>query len=98
MCKCHGLSCFKPNSDTVFAFYLAHCRDLENHLSIIKYFFTFFFFFCHQKNEFDTLANAKILLSDCLACDSCMTLEEGARVFQQNQKEFFRVLNLNKVK
>ncbi|XP_015501233.1 nuclear prelamin A recognition factor isoform X2 [Parus major] len=49
-----------------------------------------------EKNEFDTLANAKILLSDCLACDSCMTLEEGARVFQQNQKEFFRVLNLNK--
>ncbi|KAI1232306.1 hypothetical protein IHE44_0006759 [Lamprotornis superbus] len=49
-----------------------------------------------EKNEFDTLANAKILLSDCLACDSCMTLEEGARVFQQNQKEFFRILNLNK--
>ncbi|KAJ7397116.1 Nuclear prelamin A recognition factor [Pitangus sulphuratus] len=49
-----------------------------------------------KKNEFDTLANAKILLSDCLACDSCMTSEEGARVFQQNQKEFFRVLNLNK--
>lgn len=70
-------------------------RDLENHLIIIKYLFTGFF--CHQKNEFDTLANAKILLSDCLACDSCMTLEEGARVFQQNQKEFFRILNLNKV-
>ncbi|KAJ7404413.1 hypothetical protein WISP_145634 [Willisornis vidua] len=49
-----------------------------------------------EKNEFDALANAKILLSDCLACDSCMTSEEGARVFQQNQKEFFRVLNLNK--
>ncbi|XP_063265431.1 nuclear prelamin A recognition factor isoform X2 [Prinia subflava] len=49
-----------------------------------------------EKNEFDTLANAKILLSDCLACDSCMTLEEGARVFQQNQKKFFRILNLNK--
>ncbi|XP_050837206.1 nuclear prelamin A recognition factor isoform X3 [Serinus canaria] len=49
-----------------------------------------------EKNDLDTLANAKILLSDCLACDSCMTLEEGARVFQQNQKEFFRVLNLNK--
>ncbi|XP_053850360.1 nuclear prelamin A recognition factor isoform X1 [Vidua macroura] len=49
-----------------------------------------------EKNEFDTLANAKILLSDCLACDSCMTVEEGARVFQQNQKEFFRILNLNK--
>lgn len=89
------LSCFKPNSDTVFAFQLAHCRGLGNHFIIIK---LICFFFCHQKNEFDTLANAKILLSDCLACDSCMTLEEGARVFQQNQKEFFRVLNLNKVK
>ncbi|XP_057257387.1 nuclear prelamin A recognition factor isoform X2 [Pezoporus wallicus] len=49
-----------------------------------------------EKNEFPTLANAKILLSDCLACDSCMTSEEGARVFQQNQKELFRILNLNK--
>ena len=37
-----------------------------------------------EKNEFFTLANAKILLSDCLACDNCMTSEEGARVFQQN--------------
>ncbi|NXU28235.1 NARF factor, partial [Thalassarche chlororhynchos] len=35
-------------------------------------------------------------LSDCLACDNCMTSEEGARVFQQNQKELFRILNLNK--
>uniref|UniRef100_A0A8D0FJ09 Nuclear prelamin A recognition factor n=2 Tax=Strigidae TaxID=30459 RepID=A0A8D0FJ09_STROC len=51
---------------------------------------------CRIKNEFDTLANAKILLSDCLACDNCMTSEEGARVFQQNQKELFRILNLNK--
>ncbi|XP_067164756.1 nuclear prelamin A recognition factor [Apteryx mantelli] len=49
-----------------------------------------------EKNEFHTLATAKILLSDCLACDSCMTSEEGVRVFQQNQKELFRILNLNK--
>uniref|UniRef100_F7BFK0 Nuclear prelamin A recognition factor n=1 Tax=Ornithorhynchus anatinus TaxID=9258 RepID=F7BFK0_ORNAN len=49
-----------------------------------------------QKSEFHKLADAKIFLSDCLACDSCVTEEEGARVFQQNQKEFFRVLNLNK--
>ncbi|NXV77287.1 NARF factor, partial [Atlantisia rogersi] len=35
-------------------------------------------------------------LSDCLACDNCMTSEEGARVFQQNQKELFRILTLNK--
>ncbi|NXH13968.1 NARF factor, partial [Bucco capensis] len=49
-----------------------------------------------KKNEFPTLADAKILLSDCLACDSCMTSEEGARVFQQNQKELFHILNLNK--
>ncbi|XP_038598016.1 nuclear prelamin A recognition factor [Tachyglossus aculeatus] len=48
------------------------------------------------KSEFHKLADAKIFLSDCLACDSCVTEEEGARVFQQNQKEFFRVLNLNK--
>lgn len=60
-------------------------------------FFSFLFFF-KQKNEFYALANAKILLSDCLACDNCMTSEEGARVFQQNQKELFRILNLNKVK
>uniref|UniRef100_A0A7M4EKR1 Nuclear prelamin A recognition factor n=1 Tax=Crocodylus porosus TaxID=8502 RepID=A0A7M4EKR1_CROPO len=49
-----------------------------------------------EKNEFHKLANAKIFLSDCLACDNCMTSEEGVRVFQQNQKELFRILNLNK--
>lgn len=84
------------SSDSTFVLQLSHCRDLENWLIIVKYLFPFFF--CPQKNEFPTLANAKILLSDCLACDSCMTSEEGARVFQQNQKELFRILNLNKVK
>ncbi|XP_049716389.1 nuclear prelamin A recognition factor [Elephas maximus indicus] len=49
-----------------------------------------------EKGEFHKLADAKILLSDCLACDSCMTAEEGVRVSQQNAKDFFRVLNLNK--
>lgn len=43
------------------------------------------------------MADAKIFLSDCLACDSCVTAEEGARVSQQNARDFFRVLNLNKV-
>ncbi|XP_006886183.1 PREDICTED: nuclear prelamin A recognition factor isoform X1 [Elephantulus edwardii] len=49
-----------------------------------------------EKGEFHKLADAKIFLSDCLACDSCVTAEEGARVSQQNAKDFFRVLNLNK--
>ncbi|KAM6471772.1 nuclear prelamin A recognition factor isoform 3-T5 [Liasis olivaceus] len=49
-----------------------------------------------EKSEFHKLANAKIFLSDCLACDSCITAEEAVRVFQQNQNELFRVLNLNK--
>ncbi|XP_004709263.1 nuclear prelamin A recognition factor isoform X1 [Echinops telfairi] len=49
-----------------------------------------------EKGEFHKLADAKIFLSDCLACDSCMTAEEGARVSQQNAEDFFRVLNLNK--
>lgn len=42
------------------------------------------------------MADAKIFLSDCLACDSCMTEEEGVQVSQQNTKDFLRVLNLNK--
>ncbi|XP_019517401.1 PREDICTED: nuclear prelamin A recognition factor [Hipposideros armiger] len=49
-----------------------------------------------EKGEFHKLADAKIFLSDCLACDSCMTEEEGVQVSQQNTKDFFRVLNLNK--
>ncbi|XP_072497012.1 nuclear prelamin A recognition factor isoform X2 [Notamacropus eugenii] len=49
-----------------------------------------------EKSEFHKLADAKIFLSDCLAYDSCVTAEEGIKVFQQNQKEFFRILNLNK--
>uniref|UniRef100_K9IK42 Nuclear prelamin A recognition factor n=1 Tax=Desmodus rotundus TaxID=9430 RepID=K9IK42_DESRO len=49
-----------------------------------------------EKGEFHKLADAKILLSDCLACDSCVTAEEGVQVSQQNARDFFRVLNLNK--
>ncbi|KAF6095693.1 nuclear prelamin A recognition factor [Phyllostomus discolor] len=49
-----------------------------------------------QKGEFHKLAEAKIFLSDCLACDSCVTAEEGVQVSQQNARDFFRVLNLNK--
>nr|XP_048673203.1 nuclear prelamin A recognition factor isoform X2 [Caretta caretta] len=49
-----------------------------------------------EKSEFHKLASAKIFLSDCLACDNCVTSEEGVRIFQQNQKELFRILNLNK--
>ncbi|KAB1266617.1 Nuclear prelamin A recognition factor [Camelus dromedarius] len=48
------------------------------------------------KGEFHKLADAKIFLSDCLACDSCVTAEEGVQVSQQNTKDFLRVLNLNK--
>ncbi|KAG8445999.1 hypothetical protein GDO86_013756 [Hymenochirus boettgeri] len=49
-----------------------------------------------EKSEFHRLAEAGIFLSDCLACGNCVTSEEGARIFAQNQKEFFKVLNLNK--
>ncbi|KAM4824023.1 nuclear prelamin A recognition factor [Urocitellus parryii] len=49
-----------------------------------------------EKGEFHRLADSKIFLSDCLACDSCLTAEEGAQLSQQSTKEFFRVLNLNK--
>uniref|UniRef100_G1PYU1 Iron hydrogenase large subunit C-terminal domain-containing protein n=1 Tax=Myotis lucifugus TaxID=59463 RepID=G1PYU1_MYOLU len=50
------------------------------------------------KGEFPKLADTKIFLSDCLECDSCVTTEEGVQVSQQNTKDFFRVLNLNKHK
>lgn len=43
------------------------------------------------------MADAKIFLSDCLACDSCVTVEEGVQLSQQSAKDFFHVLNLNKV-
>ncbi|KAK1334922.1 hypothetical protein QTO34_004494 [Cnephaeus nilssonii] len=49
-----------------------------------------------EKGEFHKLADAKIFLSDCLACGSCVTAEEGVQVSQQNTKDFFRVLNLKK--
>ncbi|XP_037349659.1 nuclear prelamin A recognition factor isoform X1 [Talpa occidentalis] len=49
-----------------------------------------------EKGEFHRLADVKVFLSDCLACDSCVTAEEGARVSQQNAEDFFRVLSLNK--
>ncbi|XP_006869541.1 PREDICTED: nuclear prelamin A recognition factor [Chrysochloris asiatica] len=49
-----------------------------------------------EKGEFHKLADAKIFLSACLACDRCITAEEGVRVSQQNAKDLFHVLNLNK--
>nr|XP_020023737.1 uncharacterized protein LOC109689332 isoform X3 [Castor canadensis] len=49
-----------------------------------------------KKGEFHKLADAKIFLSDCLACDSCVTSDEGAQLSQRSTKVFFRVLNLNK--
>ncbi|KAK1339237.1 hypothetical protein QTO34_019915 [Cnephaeus nilssonii] len=49
-----------------------------------------------EKGEFYKVADIKIFLSDCLACDSCVTTEEGVQVSQQNTEDFFRVLNLNK--
>uniref|UniRef100_A0A8D1JRE0 Iron hydrogenase small subunit domain-containing protein n=1 Tax=Sus scrofa TaxID=9823 RepID=A0A8D1JRE0_PIG len=49
-----------------------------------------------EEGEFHKLADAKIFLSDCLACDSCVSAEEGVQVAQQNAKDFLRVLNLNK--
>ncbi|XP_040845830.1 nuclear prelamin A recognition factor isoform X1 [Ochotona curzoniae] len=49
-----------------------------------------------EKGEFHRLADAKIFLSDCLACDSCVTAEEGVQLSQQNAADFLRVVNLNK--
>lgn len=49
-----------------------------------------------EKGEFHKLADAKIFLSDCLACDSCVTVEEGVQLSQQSAKDFCHVLNLNK--
>uniref|UniRef100_A0A4X2JU41 Uncharacterized protein n=1 Tax=Vombatus ursinus TaxID=29139 RepID=A0A4X2JU41_VOMUR len=49
-----------------------------------------------EKSEFHKLADAKIFLNDYLDFDSCVTVEEGIKVFQHNQKEFFSILNLNK--
>ncbi|XP_042552505.1 nuclear prelamin A recognition factor [Dipodomys spectabilis] len=49
-----------------------------------------------EKGEFHKLADAKVYLSDCLACDSCITPEEGVQLSQQNAKDFFHVLHLNK--
>ncbi|XP_056406467.1 nuclear prelamin A recognition factor [Hyla sarda] len=49
-----------------------------------------------EKSEFHRLADARIFLSDCLACGNCVTSEEGAKIFAQNQKELFSVLSLNK--
>ncbi|CAI9587917.1 unnamed protein product [Staurois parvus] len=36
-----------------------------------------------EKSEFHRLADARIFLSDCLACGNCVTSEEGARIFAQ---------------
>ncbi|XP_073538594.1 nuclear prelamin A recognition factor [Phyllobates terribilis] len=49
-----------------------------------------------EKSEFHRLAESRIFLSDCLACNNCVTSEEGAKIFAQNQKELFKVLSLNK--
>ncbi|XP_071968699.1 nuclear prelamin A recognition factor [Engystomops pustulosus] len=49
-----------------------------------------------EKSEFHRLADARIFLSDCLACGNCVTSEEGTKIFAQNQKELFKVLSLNK--
>uniref|UniRef100_UPI00398F01CB nuclear prelamin A recognition factor isoform X2 n=1 Tax=Pristiophorus japonicus TaxID=55135 RepID=UPI00398F01CB len=48
-----------------------------------------------EESEFHKLANAKIFLSDCLACDNCVTPTESLRIAQQCQEEFFTVLRLN---
>ncbi|XP_043940947.1 nuclear prelamin A recognition factor [Protopterus annectens] len=49
-----------------------------------------------ERSEFHKLASAKIFLSDCLACDKCLTSEESVRIFQQSQGALFKVLSLNK--
>ncbi|KAM4662417.1 nuclear prelamin A recognition factor [Discoglossus pictus] len=49
-----------------------------------------------EKSEFHRLAEARIFLSDCLACGNCVTSEEGIKIFAQNQKELFEVFALNK--
>ncbi|XP_072098747.1 nuclear prelamin A recognition factor [Mobula birostris] len=47
-----------------------------------------------EESEFHKLANAKIFLTDCLACENCVTPTEGSRIAQQYQ-EFLTVLDLN---
>ncbi|XP_004463721.1 nuclear prelamin A recognition factor isoform X2 [Dasypus novemcinctus] len=49
-----------------------------------------------EKGEFHKLADANVFLSDCLACESCLTAEEGAQVARQGAGGFFHILNLNK--
>ncbi|MGH0142528.1 UNVERIFIED_CONTAM: hypothetical protein FKN15_055417 [Acipenser sinensis] len=49
-----------------------------------------------ETSEFHKLAGKRVYLSDCLACDRCVSEEESQRISQQNQKELFGILNLNK--
>ncbi|GCC36703.1 hypothetical protein chiPu_0015201 [Chiloscyllium punctatum] len=48
-----------------------------------------------EESEFHKLANAKIFLSDCLACDNCVTSAESLQIARQCQEEFLSVLSLN---
>lgn len=47
-----------------------------------------------EESEFHKLANAKIFLSDCLACENCLTSMESQRIAGQCQ-EFLTALDLN---
>nr|XP_006635420.1 PREDICTED: nuclear prelamin A recognition factor [Lepisosteus oculatus] len=49
-----------------------------------------------ELSEFHKLVSERVFLSDCLACDRCITEQERHRISQQNLKEFSRVLGLNK--
>ncbi|MBN3283219.1 NARF factor, partial [Polyodon spathula] len=49
-----------------------------------------------ETSEFHKLAGKRVYLSDCLACERCVSEEESRRISQQNQKELFRIVNLNK--
>lgn len=80
--NCTKKECSKKQktADTQYPVADAACSNREN----------------EEKNEFHKLASAKIFLSDCLACDNCVTSEESTRIFQQNREALFRVLNRNK--
>ncbi|KAG2460935.1 NARF factor, partial [Polypterus senegalus] len=49
-----------------------------------------------EKSEFHKLASERVFLSDCLACDKCVTDEESQHIYQQNERELFNILSLNK--
>ncbi|XP_066560980.1 nuclear prelamin A recognition factor isoform X2 [Amia ocellicauda] len=49
-----------------------------------------------ELSEFHKLVGERVYLSDCLACDRCVTEEESQRISQQNLQQLSQILSLNK--